>query len=74
LTELSNFFRDLYATELKVEHMEELEKKIIVTIYKLEKIFPPAFFDSMEHLILHLAYEAKVGVPVFCRWMYPFER
>ncbi|GLT37190.1 hypothetical protein SLA2020_115230 [Shorea laevis] len=28
----------------------------------------------MEHLAIHLAYEAKVGGPVQCRWMYPFER
>ncbi|KAK4384631.1 hypothetical protein Sango_3041700 [Sesamum angolense] len=40
----------------------------------LEKVFPLAFFDSMEHLILHLPYEARVGGPVQYRWMYPFER
>lgn len=28
----------------------------------------------MEHLPIHLAYEAKVGGPVQYRWMYPFER
>jgi Domain of unknown function (DUF4218) len=74
LTELSNFFRDLCAIELNVEHMEEFERNIVVTLCKLEKIFPPAFFDSMEHLIIHLAYEVKVGGPVLFRWMYLFER
>ncbi|KAK4391598.1 hypothetical protein Sango_1937600 [Sesamum angolense] len=29
---------------------------------------------KMEHLILHLSYEARVGGPVQYRWMYPFER
>lgn len=28
----------------------------------------------MEHLVVHLPYEAKVGGPVQYRWMYPFER
>ncbi|KAL0361520.1 UNVERIFIED_CONTAM: hypothetical protein Sradi_3836500 [Sesamum radiatum] len=28
----------------------------------------------MEHLIVHLPYEARVGGPVQYRWMYPFER
>ncbi|GLU18572.1 hypothetical protein SLE2022_348640 [Rubroshorea leprosula] len=28
----------------------------------------------MEHLIIHLAYEARVGGLVQYRWMYPFER
>ena len=43
-------------------------------ICKLERIFPPSFFDSMEHLAIHLPYEAQVGGPVQYRWMYPFER
>ena len=40
----------------------------------LKKIFPPSFFYSMEHLQIHLPYEARVGGPVQYRWMYPFER
>ncbi|KAL0427129.1 UNVERIFIED_CONTAM: hypothetical protein Slati_2887700 [Sesamum latifolium] len=28
----------------------------------------------MEHLIVHLPYETRVGGPVQYRWMYPFER
>lgn len=40
----------------------------------LEKIFPPAFFDVMEHLPVHLPDEALLGGPVQYRWMYPFER
>jgi hypothetical protein len=28
---------------------------------KLEKIFPPSFFNPMQHLILHLSYEAQMG-------------
>ena len=43
-------------------------------VCKLEKIFPPSFFDSMEHLLIHLAYEARVWEPVQYRWMYLFER
>ena len=54
--------------------MEILEKNIIETLCKLEKIFPPIFFDSMEHLLIHLAYEAKVGGPNQFRWMYLLER
>ena len=40
----------------------------------LKKIFPPSFFDVMEHLAVHLADEAALGGPVQYRWMYPFER
>jgi hypothetical protein len=47
---------------------------IIEIICKLEMIFPPSFFDLMEHLPIYLPYEAKVGGPVQYRWMYPFKR
>jgi hypothetical protein len=47
---------------------------IVETLCKLEMIFPPLFFDSMEHLPIHLPFEAKVGGPVQYRWIYPFER
>ncbi|WVZ21047.1 hypothetical protein V8G54_008369 [Vigna mungo] len=40
----------------------------------MERIFPPSFFDSMEHLSIHLPYEARLGGPVHYRWMYQFER
>ena len=36
--------------------MAELEENIVVTLCKLEMIFPPGFFDCMEHLVVvHLA-------------------
>ncbi|XP_078179373.1 uncharacterized protein LOC144573466 [Carex rostrata] len=41
---------------------------------KLEKIFPPGFFDSMEHLIVHITYEARICGPISFRWMYKFEK
>lgn len=74
LTELSHYFRDICSTVMDVKHIETLEKNIVEILCKLEKIFPPSFFDSMEHLPIHLAYEPKVGGPVQYRWMYPFER
>ncbi|KAH0645560.1 hypothetical protein KY290_034343 [Solanum tuberosum] len=54
--------------------MERLERDIPQILCKLERIFPPGFFDSMEHLLVHLPYEAKIVGPVQYRWMYPFER
>jgi hypothetical protein len=32
------------------------------------------FFDSIEHLPIHLLFEAKVEGSVQYRWMYPLER
>ena len=55
LIELNHFFKDLWSTVLHIEHMETLKKNIIEILYKLEKIFPLDFFNSMEHLLVHLA-------------------
>jgi hypothetical protein len=54
--------------------MEKLEKEISVLICKLEKIFPPGWFNLMQHLLVHILYEAKVGGPMQYRWMYHIER
>ncbi|XP_050222508.2 uncharacterized protein LOC126672598 [Mercurialis annua] len=74
LTELSIFFRELTATSLKKADLERLDLDIPKILCKLERIFPPSFFNSMEHLPVHLPYEAMMAGPVQYRWMYPFER
>ncbi|XP_074323740.1 uncharacterized protein LOC141660653 [Apium graveolens] len=74
VTELSRFFNELCSKTLHEKVVSTLEKNIIEITCKLEKIFPPGFFDSMEHLTIHLPYEVLVGGPVQYRWMYPFER
>jgi hypothetical protein len=37
-------------------------------------IFPPAFFDIMVHLAVHLPREVELAGPAHYRWMYPIER
>lgn len=74
LTELSLLFRMICSTAVDTDKIIELEEKVAVILCNLEKIFPPAFFDSMEHLIVHLPYEVRIGGHVQYRWMYPFER
>ncbi|RDX98745.1 hypothetical protein CR513_18282, partial [Mucuna pruriens] len=61
LTKLSLFFKEICAIELCASIMENAKLSIVETLCKLEKIFLPTFFDMMEHLIMHLPYEAKVG-------------
>ena len=65
LAELSYFFRQLCAKESSQGMIDDLEKVAPVLLCKLEKIFPPGFFLAMQHLILHLPYEARMGGP--CR-------
>ena len=74
LTELSYLFRQLCAKELSRTVIDDLEKAAPVLLCKLEKIFPPGFFLPMQHLIVHLPYEARMGGPVQARWCYPIKR
>ena len=74
LAELSYFFRVLCAKEVDCAQICQLEASIPVILCKLEKIFPPGFFNSMEHLLVHLPYQVRVGGPIKYTWMYGVER
>jgi hypothetical protein len=56
LTEIRHFFRDISSNKLNVDHILRFETNIVGTLCKLKMIFPPSFFDSMEHLPIHLPF------------------
>jgi hypothetical protein len=60
LAELSFFFRHLCAKEIDPVVISSMEREATILLCKLEKIFPPGFFNPMQHLILHLPYEARM--------------
>ena len=51
-----------------------MKKEIPLILCNLEKVFPPAFFDVMMHLPIHLPEEALLRGPVHYGWMFPVER
>ena len=72
--DIGSFFRDLSARTLTVDVIRQLDENIPILMCNLEKIFPLSFFDVMEHLVVHLPYEALLRGPVHNGWMYPYER
>jgi hypothetical protein len=46
----------------------------VILTYKMQKIFPLGWFNAMQYLLVHLAWEARVGGPAQFRWMYSQER
>ncbi|KAL0347771.1 UNVERIFIED_CONTAM: hypothetical protein Scaly_1793100 [Sesamum calycinum] len=74
LTEVSLLLQSICSSTLDVHKLHELENSVAIILCNLEKIFSPAFLDSMEYLFVHLSYEAHVGGPVQYKWMYSFER
>ncbi|XP_066316152.1 uncharacterized protein [Miscanthus floridulus] len=74
VAELRTFFRELCNRNLRIDVVKWLKEEIPLILCKLEKIFPPAFFDVMVHLAVHLPDEALLRGPVQYGWMYPIER
>jgi hypothetical protein len=71
IAELGTFFRELCSRNIRIDVVKQLKEQIPLILCKLEKIFPPAFFDVMVHLCVHLLDEALLRGPVQYGWMYP---
>ena len=56
LAELSRFFKDLCSNTLRMDDVVRMQENIPIILCKLERIFPPDFFDSMEHLVIQSTY------------------
>ena len=50
LLKISQFFKNLYSTTLQDDMLEEMHRNIVITLCKLETIFPPGLLNVMEHL------------------------
>ena len=72
--DLSNFFRQICSKVMNVTDLDYIQSRIQLTLCQLERIFPPSFFDILEHLMIYLVEEAKLAEPPQCRWMWPIER
>ena len=74
LIRLGAFFRGICGKVIELDEVGKLQEEIIEILCQLEMIFPPAFFDIMVHLPIHLCKEIEWGGPVHLRWMYGIER
>jgi hypothetical protein len=52
--ELSYFYRQIYAKQVSKAMMQRLEKEIAVLVCKMKTVFPPGWFNAMQHLLVHL--------------------
>ncbi|CAL2272024.1 unnamed protein product [Prunus armeniaca] len=60
---LSRFFSELTAKTLRKIDINQLRYDIVQVLCKFEMIFPPAFFTSMIHVMVHLLEEALLAGP-----------
>jgi hypothetical protein len=59
--ELSYFYEQICAKEVSKVMMQRLEKEIAVLVCKMETVFPPGWFNTMQYLLVHLPWEARFG-------------
>ncbi|GJV03331.1 hypothetical protein Tco_1336900 [Tanacetum coccineum] len=74
IIKLCSFFKQICSATLMEDDMLKAQSKVVDILCNLELIYPPAFFDIMIHLVIHLPLEALEGGPIRPRWMFPFER
>ncbi|GJZ93191.1 DIE2/ALG10 family protein [Tanacetum coccineum] len=74
IIELYSLFKQICSTTLMEDDMLKAQIKVVDIMCDLEIIYPPALFDIMIHLVIHLPLEALEGGPIRPRWMFPFER
>lgn len=70
---LCQFFNAICSKVIDPTKLDDLEVEARIILCQLEMFFPPAFFDIMVHLIVHLVREIRLCGPVYLRWMYPVE-
>ncbi|GJT45171.1 hypothetical protein Tco_0953886 [Tanacetum coccineum] len=74
IIELCSLFKQICSTTLMEDDMLKAQIKVVDILCDLEIIYPPALFDIMIHLVIHLPLEALESEPIRPRWMFPFER
>ncbi|CAM8933891.1 unnamed protein product [Rhodiola kirilowii] len=74
LISLSRWFQKLCCKELMVRDVTQMKVHIIMILCKLEMVFPPTFFTSMVHLLIHLPEQVLLKGTMHYHRMYPIER
>lgn len=74
LIRLGKCFSRICAKVVDPHDLPGLKLFVTETVCLLEICMPPAFFDLMEHVLIHLVDELAMCGPVGGRWLYPLER
>jgi hypothetical protein len=74
ITHMCHFFNAISKKVIDIVELDEIHKEMRVTMCQLKMCFPPSFFATMEHYMLHLADQIFVVGPMYMHHMYPYER
>jgi hypothetical protein len=65
IMKLCSFFNTISQNVMDPMKLTKLQYDLTLTMYNLETIFPPSYFDLMPHLLIHIMHEMKYLGPVF---------
>ena len=74
LTSLCQFLDIITRKSISVKKLGTLKEEITVILCELEMYFPPALFDIMVHVLIHVVDDIIDLGPAFLHNMMPFER
>ena len=71
---LCNFFDVISQKSITLKKLKRIREEIIVILFELEMYLPPAFFDVMVHLLVHIPEDISNLGPTFLQSMMAYER
>ena len=71
---LCNFFDVISQKSITLKKLKRIREEIIVILCELEMYLPPAFFDVMVHLLVHIPEDISNLGPTFLHSMMAYER
>jgi hypothetical protein len=74
ITRICHFFNAISKNVIDVTKLDEILKVMRVTMCQLEMCFPPSFFDTMEHYMIHLADQVFILGAMYMHHMNQYER
>jgi hypothetical protein len=74
VTRLCYFFSVVWKKVISEEELDHLQTHIKETMCILEMVFPPSYFNSLEHFMMHIVDQIFALGPVYLHHMFPFER
>ncbi|KAK1561247.1 hypothetical protein QYE76_007978 [Lolium multiflorum] len=74
LTDLCNVFDVITRKPITVKKLGRLQEEIVTIICEMEMYFPPALFDIMVHLLVHIVDDIEDLGPAFLHNMMALER
>jgi Domain of unknown function (DUF4218)/Domain of unknown function (DUF4216) len=74
ITRMCYFFIKISEKTIDETELQSLQEFVVETQNQLEMCFPPAFFDIMPHLMIHMIDQIRALGPCYLHEMWTFER